>query len=257
MKPVTGNNITEAVATQSILSIQHTLDGLSFCVSRFGKPLWLHPEGADGLTALRAALDPLQQAYPRIRVIADTDQVCLIPESHFDETAAASFMQIRGILPSEEMELVIHRKQGYVWLMHLSREFCGELSGLFPQARIEYIHPLWFGIRRASAGSFVDVNLSADWAHVVVTQESTLHYAETVPCRTPADLLYILSELQRLYELNTSEFIFSGRQAETFRKQTALYYKKPSLDLPVPPKSVRPAEVPLFANLIRAAYENY
>lgn len=257
MKPATGNNITEAVATQSILSIQHTLDGLSFCVSRFGKPLWLHPGGTGSLTALQAALDPLQQAYPRIRVIADTDQVCLVPESHFDETAATSFMQIQGIVSSAEMELIIHRKQGYVWLMYLPREFCGELSGLFPQASIEYIHPLWFGIRRASAGSFADVNLSADWAHVVVTAAGALRYAETVPCHTPADLLYIFSELQRAYELDSAEFVFSGRQAETFRQQTALYYKKPSLDLPVPPKSVRPADVPLFANLIRAAYENY
>ena len=257
MKQVTGNNITEALASQSILSIQQSLDGLSFCVSRFGQPLWLHQESGKSLKACISSLAPLQQRYPRLRILVDTDQACLLPEAYFEEEAAPLFMQIHGFAPTPETELKIIRRNAFVTLLYLSRSFDQELTDHFPQATIEYLHPVWIGIRRASRGSFTDIHLTQNSVHIVICHAGTLHYADTLTCHTPADLLYLLSELQREEEIQKSTLIFSGRNAAFFQKQIALYYKKTSLDLPISPKKAGSTDIPFFANLIRAAYENY
>ncbi len=256
MKQVTGNNITEALASQSILSIQQSLDGLSFCVSRFGQPLWLHKETGKTLNECYHTLVPLQRSYPRLRVIIDTDQSCLIPETYFSEEAAPLFMQTHGFTQHPDTELKIIRRHQFVWLLHVSRSFLQELAECFPQASIEYLHPLWIGIRRASTGNCTDIHLSQSTIHVVLYTAGELRYADTLTCLTPADLLYLLNEIPYKEEIQKSTLIFSGLNAEFFQKQTAVYYKKTILDLPVSSKWTG-ADIPLFANLIRAAYENY
>ncbi len=260
MKQGTGNNLTEALASESILSIQQSLDGLSFCVSRFGTPLWLH-EGSDtSLCTCRAALPALQHNYPRIRIIIDTDQACMVPAEYFEDSAADLFLRIQGSIPPTDTELKIARRAEFVWILPTPRSFIEDLSVCFPTASVEYLHPLWLGIRRASNGSVettVDIHLSGDKAHLVMIRSGSLLYAESLPCRTAADLLYLLNELQAHYDLQKSMLTFSGRGAEDFRKQIAAYYKKTALDRPIPSKTVSPADATEFANLIRAAYENY
>ena len=257
MKQVTGNNITEALASQSILSIQQSLDGLSFCVSRFGQPLWLHKETGKTLKECYHTLAPLQKNYPRVRVIIDTDQSCLIPEAYFDEEAAPIFMQTHGFAPHPDTELKIIRREKFVWLLQASHSFLQELAECFAQASIEYLHPLWIGIRRASAGNFTDIHLSQSTIHVVLHVAGALRYADTLSCLTPADLLYLLNEIPYKEEIQKSTLIFSGQNAEFYKKHTAVYYKKTTIDRLVPAKNAGSADIPFFANLIRAAYENY
>lgn len=257
MKQVTGNNITEALASESILSIQQSLDGLSFCVSRFGHPLWLHKETGRTLKECHSTLAPLQKIYPRLRVILDTDQFCLIPEAYFEEEAAPLFMQTHGLTPHPDTDLKIIRREKFVWLLHVSHSFIQELAECFSQATIEYLHPLWIGIRRTTTGNFTDIHLSPSTVHMVMHFAGALRYTDTLTCLTPADLLYLLNEIPYKEELQKSTLIFSGCNAEFFQKQTAVYYKKTTIDRPVPAKNAGSADIPFFANLIRAAYENY
>ncbi len=267
MKPATGNSLTEALAKESILSIRLAPDGLSFCASRFGRPLWLHrweaPDGmsrTDWLDASREDIPQLHFRYPRLRVLNDTDRVCLIPEALYDPALGEEYMRVNDIFPEEEPAMLqVQQKKTITLQTYVAEAFHHALLRHFPEAAVEYTHPLWIGIRRAMKASdtVADISLSRDLLHLVITREGSLQYAETLACQGVGDMLFILGKLRESYDLQAHTLIFSGDRALEMRATAATYYKKIMLDEPIPAKAWKGTDIPRYANLIRAAYENY
>lgn len=268
MKRGTGNKITEAVAKESILSIQLSLNGHSFCVSRYGNPLWLaHEPGLPGEPTdelLHRAVElreELRQPYRRIRVVSDTDRACLIPTEYDRKDAAVDYLRVNEIpfSPAEDRLFRACEHEGLVGLICLPATVADTLTACFPNAEIAFTHPLLLAMRRSDRGPVADICLSENgFVHVVVIPEEEPVYAATIPCAGTDALLFILSQLNERFGLSGYLLLFSGAGASDVRKEIAGYFRHTALDVPFSAgREMKHVDIPLFANLIRATYENY
>lgn len=230
MTQVTGSNITDIVAKESILSIQLSLNGLSFCVTHKGLvQLVKHCEGIDhfGLLNVEPAFE---FEYARIVVVLDTTRVVLTPKDLFDSALLDDYMSANGIDVTTNDVVVNSDIDGDIVAgMVLGRDIYDLLFARYG-SKLSFVHPLLINVLRNPQRPTIELNLGDGVVSLTIINKDSLLYADSLSFHSVADLLFYLRKLNDLYPFSGFDILFSGSDSKSIYREVSRYFKRCSLD---------------------------
>ena len=133
----------------------------------------------------------------RTEISLDTDRVCLVPAELFDPSDAGSYLDVHGVSFDDADEVLVSSEvAGAIALMACEGEVCAFLRRRYGEGG--FTHPLLDVLRVGPGDEVIEAVLSRDTVHLAA-YASGLLYAATLPCRTEADLLYLLESVRRMF----------------------------------------------------------
>lgn len=183
--------------------------------------------------ALREASDMGRLPEPvgdRTEISLDTDRVCLVPAELFDPSDAGSYLDVHGVsLDDADEVLVSSEVAGAIALMACEGEVCAFCVGATAR---------WGSRIRCStcfasgpATEVIEAVLSRDTVHLAA-YASGLLYAATLPCRTEADLLYLLESVRRMFPDRMFRVALSGELPDGLVRSLGRRFRRVGLSGP-------------------------
>lgn len=244
------------------LSIQLSVNHLALCTAHTGKiqQLRIHtlPDNRPWSAAAQSILEQEEIAqYPadRISVILDTDRVCLIPTACYRRQDVQNYLHLHGISWStQESPITTPPHDDKVALMCLSSTLHTFLQELY-RDRLHYTHPLL--LLHASDKALLEVSLTHDFVHLTA-RNGTLLFAETLPRRNEADLLYYIQLLHNSYPQIRFRTLVSGTDAPQIHRAITRYFKHTHLFRPTINRTLTGSTCACtFTHLIRSIHAHH
>ena len=223
MMPVTGNS-AEA-ASRKVLSIQPSLNGLSFAVVHGGRLIATGQWAGAGVTALPDAFGQAVAGQPllgggfdRVFVLVDTGRCCLVPASLSGEVPAVGWLARHGLDPQDGEQVVSSPViADTVAFALVGQDVCRWLEDRYGE-RLAYAVPLQTNLLKKHAVPTVEINVGPDRTWLSAFRDKVL-LAETLPGTDVPDLLFYLSQLDDAWGLRDFALLLTGVYAtETLRE---------------------------------------
>ena len=119
-----------------------------------------------------------------------------------------AYLDVHGVsLDDADEVLVSSEVAGAIALMACEGEVCAFLRRRYGE--VGFTHPLLDVLRVGPGDEVIEAVLSRDTVHLAA-YASGLLYAATLPCRTEADLLYLLESVRRMFPDRMFRVALSG-----------------------------------------------
>lgn len=207
-------------------------DAIRYCTGRGGRILRTGRIGRSEnmAEALRTVpgLFP-EEDVPQVRLLPDTDRVCLIPQEWFERGDADRCLALAGMTARPSDELVVTEPVGgIVAAMYVGAEPWPAVRALFPEARV--VHPLqvaaaWRQVSKPAVEAF----LCGGKVHLTASDGGRTVCARTQPCRSEADLFYYLNRLRIEYPHLKFRIGICGEGAREAAKAAARLFPRVSV----------------------------
>ena len=245
-----------------LLALQLSRRGMTGCLLCDGaveRLLSVRFAAGKGLAeALREASDMGRLPEPvgdRTEISLDTDRVCLVPAELFDPSDAGSYLDVHGVSFDDADEVLVSSEvAGAIALMACEGEVCAFLRRRYGE--VGFTHPLLDVLRVGPGDEVIEAVLSRDTVHLAA-YASGLLYAATLPCRTEADLLYLLESVRRMFPDRMFRVALSGERPDGLVRSLGRRFRRVGAVRPALPGSVGHKEDSYrYASVIRMCYEN-
>lgn len=210
------------------------------------------------LPCLQEFLGPQQSGAGQqfVLVSLDTDRVCLVPADFYDVSYSDSYLALCGVGAADAERIVVTAPRGgVVALVCVDSRMDDYLQHRY--GKVDYVHPLQLAATSSGGAPVIEAVLTHGLVHLSASAGRLL-FAESLPCRTEADLLYALDRVRRLYPQYRFRISLSGAGADRLYGEVARYFRPVSVGrAAVPRRIVSREERSAFIPLIRMSHANY